>query len=269
MRQIILPNHQKIFAVDKLTAIDVYKEIYEEYIYFRAGIELKPKAVIIDAGANIGLFSRYVLEKVPDAKIVMFEPIPAIFDVLKANLQESMKESQNSNLIFYNIGLSDHAGTAEFYYYPRVCADSTATPWELNTKVQLYLNAMRKGGKRLIPKKLLSWIIRKSLQYLYQAEKITCPLSTLSHYIALNHIDRIDLLKLDAENAEREVLGGINDADWDKISQISMEVHTHIPGGENLIEELSQLLKAKGFNVEIDLNSRFSDQGVHMIYAKK
>ena len=52
----------------------------------------------------------------------------------------------------------------------------------------------------------------------------------LSDVIREQRIERIDLLKIDAENAETGVLAGIDDEHWRLIRQISMEAYEHIPG---------------------------------------
>jgi len=46
-------------------------------------------------------------------------------------------------------------------------------------------------------------------------------------------------------------------------------VHTNIPGGQDLVEEITSLLRSKGFAVVVDLESRFSDVGVHTLYARR
>ncbi|HUX98659.1 MAG TPA: FkbM family methyltransferase, partial [Candidatus Deferrimicrobium sp.] len=84
-----------------------------------------------------------------------------------------------------------------------------------------------------------------------------------------NDIDIINLMKIDAENYEYQVLAGIKDHDWDKIQQIAMEVHEHIEGGENLLNNLTEMLEDKGFQVNKGLDCRFSSMGVYMLYAKR
>lgn len=48
-----------------------------------------------------------------------------------------------------------------------------------------------------------------------------------------------------------------------------MEVHTHIKGGENLLNEIIELLERKGFKTELGDESREIIMGVYMLYAKK
>ena len=60
---------------------------------------------------------------------------------------------------------------------------------------------------------------------------------------------------------------GIKPDDWDKIQQIAMEIHTHIEGGENLLQELKYLLSEKGFSCYDGEESLETAWGVFMLYA--
>ena len=121
----------------------------------------------------------------------------------------------------------------------------------------------------LVPKCLRKWVVERSLKRMYSEKKITCKLRTMSGIIDQYDVERIHLLKIDAENYEKQVLAGLRDDHWDRIQQIAMEVHTHIPGGENLMEEMIQLLESKGFTVEEGDESRETIMGVYMLYAKR
>lgn len=263
MKQFKLPNGKKIFALNKLGAQECYKEIYEDDIYFQFGIEVKPGDVVMDVGANIGLFSVYISEKIPDLKVYAFEPVPAIFEALQANLKNIPSAKA------YNVGLSDEEKTVEFNYYPRVNTDSTSTPFDFDKQVDMFMTKYSTGIARLAPKKVKRWIITKILKYAYAPVKVNCTMKTVSQVIAENQIDRIDLLKMDAENADREVIAGIKEEDWKKIRQIVMEIHTNIPGGETAVSDFTNLLKSKGFTFELDTDSRWSFVGSHMLWAKR
>eukprot|EP01052_Picozoa_sp_SAG31_P078273 SAG31_NODE_37760_length_301_cov_1.529703_1_plen_47_part_01 len=44
----------------------------------RTGVRIRPGMVVIDAGANVGLFALELLERLQgDAEILCFEPVPA------------------------------------------------------------------------------------------------------------------------------------------------------------------------------------------------
>ena len=52
-----------------------------------------------------------------------------------------------------------------------------------------------------------------------------CQLTSVSDIIRENQIDKIDLLKIDAEKSELDIINGIEDRDWPKINQIVLEIH--------------------------------------------
>ena len=55
---------------------------------------------------------------------------------------------------------------------------------------------------------------------LFEAQSVTCQLRALSEVITEEKVDRIDLLKIDVEKAEKDVLDGIHESDWPKITQV-------------------------------------------------
>lgn len=270
MKSLTLPNGEKIYYIDKLTALDVYEEIYLENDYMQFGIEVKDNDIIFDVGANIGLFSRFIAQQAQSLKIHAFEPVPIIFEALKANTKDLPAQIRA-----YNIGLAEKNQKSKIHYYPKVSADSAITPFDWDLKVNQYVQNYNETIvkwmpiAKIIPKFLRKSVVKAGLKNMYKTKLMDCTLRPLSDIISENKIERIDLLKIDAENYEREVVAGIKYSDWDKIQQVSMEIHTHIKGGENLLNEISELLKTKKFQVNVDKDSRFGSMGVFMLYAKK
>lgn len=64
---------------------------------------------IIDVGANEGQFAMKMRKFFPDATIISFEPIPEVFDKLKANFADDKK------FIPYCCGLGDESRDASFF----------------------------------------------------------------------------------------------------------------------------------------------------------
>jgi len=267
MRHMTLPNRRRIAVISRLAARDVYEEIYDENVYLREGLGIGSGDVVLDIGANVGLFSLFVLERAPNLRVIAVEPIPQIFEALRENLEGH--EPHDADVTLLNVGLAEKEGTAEFNFYPRVDSDSTRTPFDFERQVRSYLAMTEKSRARLLPMSLRVWLIRTGLHWFYAPTKVRCRLQTLSQVIHELQLERIDYVKLDAENAEREVIAGLADGDWPKIRQLAMEVHTNVPGGQDLVEEMTALLRSKGFAVVVDLESRFSDVGVHMLYARR
>jgi FkbM family methyltransferase len=270
MNKLTLPNGEDIYYIDELTALYVYNEIFVENEYLRNGIGVKEGDVIFDVGANIGLFTLFIAKQAPNLKIYTFEPIEPIFKVLEANLARLPCDIKN-----FNIGLSNKNETIEFLYFPKVSADSTAIPFDWDLKVDLYVQNYKEAVckdipiARIVPKFLRKRVVRAGLKRIYQSEKVMCQLRPLSEIIKENNIDRIDLLKIDAENYEQQVLAGISDKDWEIIMQVTLEVHEHIKNGENLVNELIDLLVNKDFRVNLGEENLSTRLGVYMLYAKK
>lgn len=265
MNTVKLPDGRNIFTIDKHTARDVFREIYEENSYLQKGIQIKSGDVIFDIGANIGLFTLYISERITDLHIYAFEPIPQIFNVLTTNLAHN-----STDIRTYNIGLADKEGTLEFNYYPKASGNSTPVPFNFEKQLQMVLEESSKLWYfHIFPFRLRKWMIKKVMHILFQPVKVTCPLKTLSQIIAENAIKTIDFIKLDAENCEELVLKGINDEDWEKIRQMTIEVHTNVPNGENLVNRIQTLLTGKGFSFSFDDKTRFSPYGVHLLYATR
>ena len=80
----------------------VYKEIFEDQCYLRHGIRLQDGDTVVDIGANIGLFSLFVMSRCKNPKIYAFEPAPVVYDLLKANC-----DAYGSNVRALNVGVSD------------------------------------------------------------------------------------------------------------------------------------------------------------------
>jgi FkbM family methyltransferase len=270
LKQLILPDGQQIYYIDKLCAEYIYREIFVEKVYHSHGIEIKDGATIFDIGGNIGLFSMYANRVATNLNIYTFEPVPQIFEVLQANILNSTNKIHT-----YNIGLGEKEENLEIIFYPKVSGDSTIVPWELNSKTQRYVdhyNEMFKEDMKialLVPKFLRKQVVRYFLKKLYKGQKVPCKIRTFSSIIKENQINNVDLVKIDAENYEWPVLMGIQDKDWTKIQQLAIEVHTHIPGGEDLDQRIKNLLESKGFTCEFGEPSRETLQGVFMLYARK
>lgn len=71
--------------------------------------------VILDIGANIGWYSVWFAKRNPAARIHAFEPMPRTHAYLQRNLAEN---AVGARVTAFNYGLSDAAGTVEFFVAP-------------------------------------------------------------------------------------------------------------------------------------------------------
>ena len=73
-------------------------------------LENEKSPLIVDVGANAGLFTHLVWGKRPDADFIAFEPQP-----LMARKIQNWKALTNARLTLHQQGVSDQCGTATFY----------------------------------------------------------------------------------------------------------------------------------------------------------
>ncbi len=271
MAAITLPDGRRIRCLDTLTARYCAEEIFGKEDYLGSGvIRLAPGDTVVDVGANIGLFSLWAADRIPGGRIVALEPVPVIHEVLTANLREHLPEGVAADP--RSVGLSDRDGVARIRYYPRVSADSALARPDRRRKVRaIVANWDRRMGDtfpalRRLPRPLRPAFTRLMLGWLYRGRTVDCRLTTLGNLASDIGLDRIDLLKIDAENHDREVLAGIPGTLWPRIRQVAMEVHEHIPGGEDLAAEISRDLTGRGFTVTVGEEYE-PGMGVLMLYA--
>ena len=90
VQRLVLPNGLAISCISPSEALFIYREIFESSCYARHGISLRPGATVVDVGANLGLFALWVLRdwQPAAARVVAFEPLPQLANVLEANLRE-------------------------------------------------------------------------------------------------------------------------------------------------------------------------------------
>eukprot|EP01138_Halocafeteria_seosinensis_P002146 gb/GECG01002196.1/.p1 GENE.gb/GECG01002196.1/~~gb/GECG01002196.1/.p1 ORF type:complete len:151 (+),score=8.04 gb/GECG01002196.1/:1-453(+) len=82
----LLPNGMFVRSLSHLETAFLYDEIFVKNTYGKCGITLKRGDTIVDAGANIGMFSMWAIRKCGGAaNIHAFEPIPTTYEVLESN----------------------------------------------------------------------------------------------------------------------------------------------------------------------------------------
>ena len=88
---------------------------------------------------------------------------------------------------------------------------------------------------------------------------------TLSEVIREQDVDRIDLLKIDAEKSELEVLEGIQAEDWGLIRQVVVEVHD----AAGRLAHVTALLRQHGYQVTIEQDAALAATDLYNVYARR
>lgn len=230
----------------------LFGEIFLDNAYLRHGIQLTENACVLDVGANIGMFAVFVARKSPGARIISIEPVSELSQAVRANAR-----IHDADVTVLNCALGSEPGFTEFTYYPNNTVMSGRFAEELEDRKTLrsYLTTEEctENGA------LLDELIADRMV----GQRRECAVMTLNKVVEQEDIKQIDLLKIDVEKAEMDVLSGINESTWAKISQIVIEVHD-IAGR---VGNIQKMLQEHGFIVSCDRDHRFSKTNCFTVYG--
>ena len=260
-KRCILPNGLEIVHLNQYETDYLYKEIFEDECYLKHGIRLPDGATVVDIGANIGLFSLFVMSRCRNPRIYAFEPAPVAYDLLKANC-----DAYGSSAQAFNFGVSDRQGTATFTFYENSSVFSSFHSGEAEDReaIQAVVRNMLNAGS-VADESLQEYVNELTIDRLRRSTH-ECRLTSVSDIIRENQIDRIDLLKIDAEKSELDIIRGIADCDWPKIDQIVIEIHD--PTRE-AVRWINDLLIRKGYRCAIEQEKLLEHSGLFNLFATR
>ena len=249
MKQFRCPNGLRVWGAPG-TGVEInliFREIFEDRCYERLGITICDGDVVLDIGANIGLFALSLMERFYGLKIVCVEPAPLTRACLERNVAESPRRDRHQITI-----LSDAIGAenaeAMITYFPRLPGNSTLCLAEKRKEWNRLIEDVGPAQLQRIHKELgllPRWIVRLILKpMLKNAVTQRCKVRTVTNIVAELDLSRIDLLKIDVEGAEMDALHGITESDWRRIRQLAMEVS---PRHKGSLDEVVERLRARGF----------------------
>ncbi|MCW4029813.1 MAG: FkbM family methyltransferase [Candidatus Bathyarchaeota archaeon] len=165
-----------LFKPDILeTALSLMHKSNTQISVFLRGV--KEGDIVFDVGANIGEFTILLSHVVgPNGKVHAFEPVPQTFEKLSQNVAKSPIKKQ---VVLNEIALSDHLGNAKIYM-----------PISETTEASLTGHTYACWRSQSV-------------------QSFDCRLQTLDNYVEVNHIERVDFVKMDVEGAEMLVLQGM------------------------------------------------------------
>jgi FkbM family methyltransferase len=174
-------------------------EVWYENVYTRAFYKPQTGDAVIDAGANIGLFSLSLARRHPKCQILALEPFEENFRLLQANLESACV----SNVRTFQIGLAGHTGHGR----------------------------MRDGGARSQDHRLSAALESDPSGSVVQTIGFNDMLSMAT-------TDRIALFKCDIEGSEQELFCQARDDDIKRVSRYAIEYHDNIcPGTLKVLRE--------------------------------
>jgi FkbM family methyltransferase len=212
----------------------IYREIFEQHCYEHHGVTVKNGDVILDVGANIGMFALSVMERFRGVKMVCVEPVPNTRACLVRNVTESPWRNHHEVTILAS-AIGSTNGEATISYFPRAPGNSTlhlgdkrrewgtiadeitfSQIWKWNKPLALLLLPVYPWRRRLFTR-FVGLVLDNPVT-------LRCEVRTLSDTIRQQGLEHIDLLKIDVEGAELEVLQGIEEQHWPLIQQVAMEI---------------------------------------------
>ncbi|MGW1289079.1 FkbM family methyltransferase [Streptomyces sp. NPDC002586] len=226
----------------------IYNEIFVERTYLRHGIQLSDSSRIVDAGANVGLFSLFVKQEFPGAKILAFEPIPAIHEALLENLDSH--GAKDVEVVRSALGRR-HEDQVRFTFYPALPGNSTRYPEQKKVGQELTVEQI---GQEAVDRIMAGIEVESEVNRLSDALRQWAPEGP------------VDLLKIDVEGAELEVMEGLDAADWQRVRQAVVVVQDR----DGRLDAVRGILDAQGFSVTVEHAANLPEVFRYsMVYARR
>jgi 31-O-methyltransferase len=191
--------------------VNLFREIFVDRCYTKPNFyNPAPGDVVVDLGANIGIFAVFLQWIAPGIRVHCFEPGPDTRQRLERNIKSNGLEGA---VTIHPYAISDG---------PKILH---LKPAPLAAQRSLFASEFTTGEQG------------------EDGEAVEC----ISLDMAVDRIgaDRIQLLKIDIEGAEIELVDGTSQATWDRIDRVTGEYHDRIrPGCRDRVFEV---LKARGF----------------------
>lgn len=184
-------------------------------VWFRRVYDVRRSdRIIVDAGANIGLFSAYACSIAPESRVWAVEPFPSTFQRLERCVREN---GLGKRVMCSNLALARQTES-------RLLAPGAAS--ELNSVLPV-------GAK---------------------AEESSIPVAALSltDFLDKNQVGEIDLLKMDIEGCEYEVLFATPLDVLRRIRRVNIEYHAPPNGQSGSKDGLVRLFAGAGLRLVRD-----------------
>lgn len=245
-----LPNGQEIFQINPGETSLMYRNIVSGRSYLQHGVTLHPDSTVFDVGANVGIATLFFHWTCPGLRVFAFEPAPELFKALQANI-----EAHHVNAVACDFALSRAAGTKELVYYPDTTV-MTGLYADPEDDARLTRAFLENSGFDAIDVEDLS-------AGRHDIEVGSCRVTTLSEVMRSYGLDSIDLLKVNVEKAEQDVLAGIDDEDWAKIRQLTVQLHDI----DGRLEAIREELAAHGYKITVDQDPLLAGTEIYELFA--
>lgn len=243
----------------------LHDEIFVRQTYLQHGVTLRDNAVVFDVGANIGMFSLFVVRCCPTASVFAFEPLPEAFEALRRNVADhelgvrpfshGLSAAERDVEFTHYLGYSMMSGQSEY-------ADAGAEISVIKRYLGNEAEQGDQGARELLQR------VDEVLAHRFTEVRHVCRVRRLSDVVDELGVEVIDLLKVDVQRAEADVLAGLEDRHWPLIQQVAAEVHDASgTGTEGRVDGLAALLESHGFEVRIEQDQLLQGTDRYNLYA--
>ncbi|HPH94894.1 MAG TPA: FkbM family methyltransferase [Anaerolineaceae bacterium] len=192
------------------------KEAILDKFYEVYGAPVGDGWTIVDIGAGIGEYTLFAAHNHASNRVLAFEP----FAESNKLLQENLKMNRITNVEVFPTAV-----------------------WNQSGELLLDLS----GGEPLQLQSAAAELVAADSSKYRRVTSIT-----LADLLLENHIDQVDMIKLDCEGAEYPILFGADDATLGKIRRIVMEYHHNV--SRYTYKDMQAFLERKGFKVRVTPN---------------
>jgi FkbM family methyltransferase len=261
LKSVKLPNGMEIVEINPHETRFLYDEIFVQNVYASYDLSVPPGGLVLDIGANIGMFALYAAAKFPGAKVWCFEPAPHCLERLRPNVS---RLGANARVFPIALGASD--GVAEFSYYPHYSIISGMFADEAQD-----MEVLRAGARTMYVEKYRREPDERELELLTGAklndrQVFDCIVRKLSGVLADEGMPHVALAKIDVERAENVILEGIDDEHWTRIDQLVVEVHDQ---GAREHERMAEKMRAHGYRTNMFVEPTLKNSGIYVLVAKR
>jgi FkbM family methyltransferase len=199
-------------------------EIFRKRRYERPGFEIGDEDVVVDIGANMGVFSLWAATRCPRGRVIAIEPT----SVMEC-LELSAARNEMGNIKPIKAGIGTDGEQIEITTYPGFNIINHQSQWASPRFTQFLVKL---------------FISRK------RAVTETAPCVSLDQ--VMKDLEQVNFLKVDCEGAEYAMFEQLSEDAWTRIYRVAMEFHEYSPDHDH--KRLVSLMQQKGFEVEVETN---------------
>lgn len=229
LRRVRLPDGSAVATPNAEESLFLYGQIFDEGEYSRFGVRVADGDVVVDVGANIGLFSLWAHRQARDVRVVAIEPNPETLPYLRLNLASAGVDAQ-----VLPVAVTEKPGTATLTSFPQMTYLSGIGEGRAAEATSLVRAYYRRAADAGVAEPSVLTSLAGDAEDRLQGVAHEVETADLSSLLDRCGVDRIDLLKINVEGAEEDVLRGIRPEHWPRIRQVCLEVERASEAGPRI-----------------------------------